>query len=106
MTREAEIQQRLDKISGNGKWAAGGLGDCVYVGDGDSPPKHVAQRIKYAIDAFFIANAPADLSWCLERITTMQKIINDLMFAGGHYAGLEDHWEDAMERARALLEAQ
>lgn len=90
MTRIDEIRERLDKAT-PGPWEADGSSiaqhwsrpgpweevvstevDCMAYCYGGS-----AQGVIHESDADLIANAPADLAWCIEYIDELERVLRD-----------------------------
>ena len=75
MTRIEEIRERLDKAR-PGPWRAKSEQRVVYVFAGDERLAGVGMAYdeKAVANADLIANAPADLAWCLDKLDAIRAL--------------------------------
>ena len=94
MDRLAEIQARLDAAT-PGKWLLEVAGREFWVQtctlDNDAPVELVVASVYEAPDATFIANAPTDIAYLLERVRELEMAIRQVTSdRWGFWCGDED----------------
>ena len=105
MDRLAEIQARLDAAWRGHDWAV--VGDSVaevYYPDVLQP---IAENV-HPVDATFIANAPTDIAYLLERVRAWRQLAEDateylLELRGEKGLTFTDQWASDLETRRAAL---